>query len=47
LKAQCLHIAVAVGGPLKAEIAYLHIKVAVGASLEGRVLNYDVVRKIL
>jgi len=40
-----LHIAVAVGRPCKAE--YLHITVVLGGLVEGRVLNYDVLRKIL
>jgi len=57
-KAEYLHIAVAVGRPCKAEylhitvivgdlfesrVVYLHI----AGPFEGRVLNHDVVRKIL
>jgi len=44
-----LHITVVVVGPLESRVAYLHIHIAValGGPFEGRLLNYDVVRKIL
>ena len=41
----CLHNAVAVGRPCKAE--NLHITVVVGGAFESRILNYDVSRKLL
>jgi len=33
--------------PFKSRVTYLHIAVALGDPFEGRVLNYDVVQKIL
>jgi len=46
-KAEHLHFAVVVRGPVKSRVAYLYISVALRGSFEGRVLNYDVVRKAL
>jgi len=34
-------------GLFESKVAYLHIAVALGSPFEGRILNYDVVRKIL
>ena len=45
MKAECLHITVAVGDPSKAK--YLHIAIVVGAPFESRALTYDLVRIIL
>jgi len=45
LKGKYLQNAVAVGRLCKAE--YLHITIVVGGPFEGRVVNYDAVRKIL
>jgi len=46
-KAEHLLFAVVVRGPVKSRVAYLYISVALRGSFEGRVLNCDVVRKIL
>ena len=46
-KAEYLHSIVVVRGSFESRAAYLHMAVALGDPFEGRVLNYDVVRKIL
>jgi len=46
-KAEHLHFAVVARGPVKSRIANLYISVALRGSFEGKVLNYDVVRKTL
>jgi len=46
LKVKCLYITVALG-PFESRIVYLHTAAALGSPFEGRILNYDVVRKTL
>ena len=47
LKTEYLLITVVVGDPIGSRVGYLHTTVAVGGPFEGKVMNYDVVRKIL
>jgi len=46
-KAEHLHITAVVGDSFEIGVAYLHIAVALRVPFEGRVLNYDELRKIL
>jgi len=45
-KTEYVRITVVVGGAFESRVGCLHMAVALGGCFEGRVLNYDVVRKI-